>query len=85
MLALWLTMGVTGTAMVLVGSLIIGWLLRAALPPLSEMEQAVAGIAAGSLNQRITVRGEDEVGRIATSLANMVSNLRGMVQGVRGA
>ncbi|MNX45492.1 Methyl-accepting chemotaxis protein McpB [compost metagenome] len=84
-LSLWLTMGMTGTAMVLVGSLIIGWLLRAALRPLSEMEQAVAGIAAGNLNQRIAVKGEDEVGRIATSLVHMVAALRTMVQGVRGA
>ena len=84
-MGLWLTMGVTGTVMVLIGSLIIGWLLRASLRPLSEMEQAVAGIAGGNLNQRIAVKGEDEVGRIATSLVHMVATLRTMVQEVRGA
>ncbi len=84
-LAVWLTMGITGTGVVLVESLLIAWMLRASLRPLSAMERAVAGVADGNLAQRIDVTGEDEVGRIAAGLQRMVGSLRGMVQGVQAA
>ncbi|MFH7191569.1 HAMP domain-containing protein, partial [Klebsiella pneumoniae] len=61
------------------------WLLHLSLRPLAAMERAVAGVANGNLDQRIDVASEDEVGRIGKSLQTMVSNLRGMVHGVREA
>ncbi|HEY9855055.1 MAG TPA: methyl-accepting chemotaxis protein [Stenomitos sp.] len=84
-LAIWLTMGITGTLVVLIESLLIAWLLRRALRPLSEMERAVANIAEGQLDQHLDVSGIDEVGRIGRSLQAMVSNLRGVLHGVRQA
>ncbi len=84
-LSVWLTMGITGTMVVLIESLLIAYLLRVSLRPLAKMERAVAGIAAGNLDQRIEVTSEDEVGRIAKSLQLMVTNLRGMIHGVRSA
>jgi methyl-accepting chemotaxis protein len=84
-LAVWITTGLVGTGVVLIESLLIAWILRSSLRPLAEMERAVAGIAGGNLNQRIEVRSQDEVGRIASSLQTMVTNLRSMVQGVRSA
>ncbi len=84
-LSVWLTMGLTGTLVVLIESVLIAWLLQVSLRPLGEMERAVADIASGNLDQRIQVRSQDEVGRIAESLQLMVGNLRGMVHGVREA
>jgi methyl-accepting chemotaxis protein len=84
-LSVWITMGLTGTLVVLIESALIAWLLQVSLRPLAAMERAVAGIAGGNLNQRIEVRTEDEVGRIAASLQVMVGNLRAMIHGVREA
>jgi methyl-accepting chemotaxis protein len=84
-LSVWITMGITGTLVVLIESMLIAWLLQLSLRPLGDMERAVAGIAGGNLNQRIEVRSQDEVGRIARSLQTMTANLRDMVHGVRDA
>lgn len=84
-LSVWITTGLVGTGVVLVESLLIGILLWRSLKPLGEMEQAMAEIAAGNLEQHIDVSGEDEVGRIGRSLQTMVTNLRGIIHGVRGA
>lgn len=84
-LSIWLRYGLLGTGVILLESLLIGWLLQRALRPLKAMEQAVASVADGNLAQRIEVTSEDEVGRIGMSLRRMVENLRGMVRGVKAA
>ncbi|GEM_PF-548637 len=84
-LAVWVRTGLTGTLVILVESLLIALMLRASLRPLGEIERVVARIADGDLNQRIEVTSQDEVGRTAKSLQDMVGKLRGMVDGVRGA
>ncbi len=56
----------------LVGSLLLA---RQLTRPLHQMESATQAIAGGDLNRRLSVRREDEIGRLAASINRMASDL----------
>ncbi|MFN3429056.1 MAG: methyl-accepting chemotaxis protein [Candidatus Sericytochromatia bacterium] len=52
---------------------------------IAELAAVAEGIAAGRLDQRIKVRSNDELGRMATSFQMMIGQLRTVITQVRGA
>jgi methyl-accepting chemotaxis protein len=52
---------------------------------IAELVTVAEGIAAGRLDQRVTVRSNDELGRMATSFQMMIGQLRTVIAQVRGA
>jgi two-component system sensor histidine kinase BaeS len=50
-------------------------LARTLTRPLRELTAATSAMAAGNLNQRVTVRSKDEIGRLAASFNQMSSDL----------
>jgi two-component system sensor histidine kinase BaeS len=69
-----LAIGAAGAAVV---SLILGALLARTLTrPISELTKATRAVAAGDLDQQVTVRSRDELGDLAASFNRMSAELR---------
>ncbi|MBA2663085.1 MAG: methyl-accepting chemotaxis protein [Bradymonadaceae bacterium] len=70
----WYSMALLGA----LGSAMIGF-TRQALRPLEEVTRIIEGIAAGDLkHERITIEGDDEIGRLANATNRMLSQLGGL-------
>ena len=73
---------ITGGVLAVVGFLAFK-LLRAILMPLQQAVQLAQAVAAGDLNHRVEVRGEDETAQLLRALQQMSEGLRGIVAEVR--
>ncbi len=60
-------------------------LMRTITNPLRKVAEVAEAIAAGNLEQSLDVQGEDEMGRMASSLRRMIDSLRNVVTRVRTA
>ncbi|HLI26131.1 MAG TPA: methyl-accepting chemotaxis protein [Chloroflexota bacterium] len=72
-----LLVGVAGAAALVLGG--AGWLLaRSIAQAVGQVQRAAQGIAAGDLDQALTVRSRDEIGQMAESFRSMVAYLKRM-------
>jgi methyl-accepting chemotaxis protein len=53
--------------------------------PLRRITREMQRVQAGDLTVQVTVRGKDEVGRLAAGFSQMVSDLRSMIGGIKGS
>lgn len=66
---------IAGSAMLM---LALAWFtIHRTLRPIAELTEAVSAIAAGDFHRVVEVKGEDEIGLLATTFNNMTSQLRG--------
>ncbi|KUG59166.1 histidine kinase [Nesterenkonia jeotgali] len=70
------TMLVAGIAILLINMAIAGWVARSVVRPVSQAAEVSERIADGQLDQRLAVRGEDEIARLGLSFNRMASNLQ---------
>ena len=70
------TNGLTTLTVMALGMLFIVWLSRRLTDPILELTGHAARIRAGDLEVRIQSRSRDEVGQLATTMADMVEGLR---------
>jgi methyl-accepting chemotaxis protein/aerotaxis receptor len=59
-------------------------IVRGITRPLKEVEDVAMAVSSGDLTRSITVRSEDEIGRVLQAVKNVNGNLRGIVSDVRG-
>jgi len=55
------------------------WLRRAVVRPVVAVEAAARAVAAGDLDYRVQVQGNDEIGRLAKAMQDVQSTLRGVL------
>lgn len=67
--------GLSGLALVL---LLSAWLTRRWLEPLTAFVDGLRGIAAGRLDTRVTIKGDEELARLAETFNDMAVQLAGM-------
>lgn len=70
------TMLVAGVAILLINMAIAAWVARSVVRPVSQAAEVSERIADGQLDQRLAVRGEDEIARLGVSFNRMASNLQ---------
>ena len=70
------TMLVAGVAILLINMAIAAWVARSVVRPVSQAAEVSERIADGQLDQRLAVRGEDEIARLGLSFNRMASNLQ---------
>ena len=70
-----LQFAVIGTVCIGLGLLLISLIVRRALHPLQELQNAAAHIAAGSYEERVTVSSADEVGALAHDFNAMAESV----------
>ncbi|PRZ14191.1 MtrAB system histidine kinase MtrB [Nesterenkonia sandarakina] len=70
------TMLVAGVAILLINMAIPAWVARSVVRPVSQAAEVSERIADGQLDQRLAVRGEDEIARLGLSFNRMASNLQ---------
>ncbi|MCH8564476.1 HAMP domain-containing histidine kinase [Nesterenkonia sp. LB17] len=70
------TMLVAGAAILLINMAIAAWVARSVVRPVSQAAEVSERIADGQLDQRLAVRGEDEIARLGLSFNRMASNLQ---------
>ncbi|MGJ9373957.1 MtrAB system histidine kinase MtrB [Nesterenkonia sp. CF4.4] len=70
------TMLVAGIAILLINMAIAAWVARSVVRPVSQAAEVSERIADGQLDQRLAVRGEDEIARLGLSFNRMASNLQ---------
>jgi methyl-accepting chemotaxis protein len=82
-------------SMLLIGAISIGavvfgiafgaWVYRSIAKPLNQLIKVSDEVASGDLKSEIAAHAHDEIGRVQTSMAAMVGNLRGIVGKIRVA
>lgn len=70
------TMLAAGVAILLINMAIAAWVARSVVRPVSQAAEVSERIADGQLDQRLAVRGEDEIARLGLSFNRMASNLQ---------
>jgi two-component system sensor histidine kinase MtrB len=71
--------GATGTAL-LVGLALLAWFVTSRVTgPIRKAAQVAGQLASGNLDQRLEVRGEDDLARLATSFNNMAESLKSQI------
>ena len=80
----WLVV-VIGLAAVLFGIGFGAWIYRSISKPLSRLMVATEEIASGNLAAEMAATGEDEIGRVESSMAKMIANLKEIVGRIRCA
>lgn len=71
--------GVTGVAL-LVGLGVLAWFVTSRVTdPIREAAQVAGQLASGDLNRRLTVRGDDDLARLATSFNDMAESLKSQI------
>ncbi|MBE1524516.1 MtrAB system histidine kinase MtrB [Nesterenkonia lutea] len=70
------TMLAAGAAILLINMAIAAWVARSVVRPVSQAAEVSERIADGELDQRLAVRGEDEIARLGLSFNRMASNLQ---------
>ncbi len=74
--------GAAGLAAVLVALLLVYWLTRRIVRPLTEMQQVASAMAQGDYSRRVVVTGSDEVGRLSLALNSLAGDLDTYMQRV---
>jgi methyl-accepting chemotaxis protein len=70
-------------AVAILGAVIATLIMRGITRPLADTVEAARRIAAGDLSVRITAHGDDEIGRLQTAFAEMVSQLQHLIGSVK--
>jgi two-component system cell cycle response regulator len=70
---------------VLIAALLGGWLARDLTSDLEELTDAVESVAAGHLGRTITVRKNDETGRLAAAFNHMTAELRSYISALESS
>ena len=65
-----------GLALLVLNMAVAAWVTRSVVAPISQAAEVSERIAAGQLDQRLAVRGEDEIARLGISFNRMASNLQ---------
>jgi methyl-accepting chemotaxis protein len=79
--AMWLGIA---TALAAVGMMTLGFSLSSTLTHgVVKTKEIAEGIARGELNQRIDIKGNDEIGDLAEALSRMVAYLQGMAEAAK--
>ncbi|GAA1172689.1 MtrAB system histidine kinase MtrB [Nesterenkonia xinjiangensis] len=65
-----------GLALLVLNMAVAAWVTRSVVSPISQAAEVSERIAAGQLDQRLAVRGEDEIARLGISFNRMASNLQ---------
>lgn len=65
-----------GLSVLVLNMAIVAWVTRSVVKPISHAAEVSERIAAGQLDQRLAVRGEDEIARLGISFNRMASNLQ---------
>ncbi|MDO5492568.1 MAG: MtrAB system histidine kinase MtrB, partial [Nesterenkonia sp.] len=68
-----------GAALLVMNMTIAAWVTRSVVAPISQAAEVSERIAAGQLDQRLAVRGEDEIARLGVSFNRMASNLQDQI------
>ncbi len=58
-------------------------IVRGIIRPLREVEEIAAAVSSGDLTRNITIKSEDEIGRVLQAIKNVNGNLRAIVGDVR--
>ena len=66
-------------AVLLLNMAIAAWVTRSVVSPISQAAEVSERIASGQLDQRLVVRGEDEIARLGISFNRMASNLQDQI------
>ena len=77
-----ITVGLATAAMALLAVLAAGLIARTTTRPIRQLTRASRKIAAGQLDQKITVQKKDEIGQLASAFNEMSSNLKNMMEEV---
>ncbi|WP_079913450.1 methyl-accepting chemotaxis protein [Paenibacillus sp. 32352] len=72
------TAGVVIAALVL-GGLLIAGIIRSIIRPLRELMDTAASLSQGDLRRTVTVRSQDEIGKLGQSFNEMVQSLKTMI------
>ncbi len=83
MTGLFVVLALVSLAVSAVGVFLI--LKKLVTAPIGNLVSLVQTVAQGDLSQTVTVQGEDEIGKMQLACADMVSQLRAMVQSVKSA
>ena len=73
-----MTWTVAGVAALLL-AILVYWVIRRSLAPISDLTNRAAAIAGGDLNQTVLVQRMDEIGELSASFNTMTEQLRGLV------
>ena len=72
-------MFIAAVAVLLMNMAIAAWVTRSVVSPISQAAEVSERIASGQLDQRLVVRGEDEIARLGISFNRMASNLQDQI------
>jgi len=72
-------LAITFVILIVVGSLVVSYLIRKILKPLSLLTDAVEKAGKGNLDQHIEIRSKDELGVLAGAFNNMIHELKKMI------
>ncbi|MDP2166766.1 MAG: methyl-accepting chemotaxis protein [Thermodesulfovibrionales bacterium] len=81
-LLMW-ALGVSALSFMFFVSIIYLAIARFITRPITDMEKVAAKIAGGSLTEKITVRGKDEIASLGNAINHMADNLRDMILKIR--
>lgn len=70
-------------ALTLIGGILAWWMSRRVSRPLRMLRTEVMDIAAGDLDKRVTVSGQDEISDVALAVNHMAANLARNIRGMR--
>lgn len=70
---------IAAVAVLLMNMAIAAWVTRSVVSPISQAAEVSERIASGQLDQRLVVRGEDEIARLGISFNRMASNLQDQI------
>ncbi len=70
---------IAGIAILVMNMAIAAWVARSVVSPISQAAEVSERIAAGQLDQRLDVRGRDEIARLGVSFNKMASNLQDQI------
>ncbi len=72
-----------GAVLIVALGLLAWWFTRRLVRPVQQVSRAAAGLATGDLSRRITVHGEDDMARLATSFNTMADSLQDQIEQLR--
>lgn len=70
---------ITVIILITVGSIVVSFIIKRILKPLSILNEAVEEVSKGNLDQTIQVNSNDELGRLAKAFNQMTSDLKKMM------
>ncbi len=70
---------ITVIILITVGSIVVSFIIKRILKPLSILNDAVEKVGSGNLDQTIQVKGNDELGKLSNAFNQMTSDLKKMM------